>query len=72
MADEIQRTDADDARPDDSYKRHGPEPPENDSGPSPSVDEVGGEARDHGRDSKREKTISDRPVRPHERTSEVI
>jgi hypothetical protein len=25
--------------PDDSFKRHGPEPPENDSGPSPSVEE---------------------------------
>jgi len=24
---------------DDSFKRHGPEPPENDSGPSPSVEE---------------------------------
>ena len=26
-------------REDDSFKRHGPEPPENDSGPSPSVEE---------------------------------
>ena len=24
---------------DDTFKRHGPEPPENDSGPSPSVDD---------------------------------
>lgn len=26
-------------REDGSFKRHGPEPPENDSGPSPSVEE---------------------------------
>ena len=25
---------------DDTFKRHGPEPPENDSGPSPSVDDA--------------------------------
>jgi len=24
---------------DDTFKRHGPEPPENDSGPSPSIEE---------------------------------
>jgi hypothetical protein len=26
-------------RQDDTFKRHGPEPPENDSGPSPSIEE---------------------------------
>jgi hypothetical protein len=71
MPDEI-RTDADDARPDDTYKRHGPEPPENDSGPDPSVDESGRDARDHGRDAERERAVSTRQVGPHERTSEVI
>ena len=36
---EPKREDAYRSHQDNSFKRHGPEPPENDSGPSPSVEE---------------------------------
>jgi hypothetical protein len=38
MADERQHPQST-VRSDDTFERHGPEPPENDSGPSPSVEE---------------------------------
>lgn len=42
------------ARPDESFRREGPEPPENDSGPSPSVEEAMREAERAGsRDPRR-------------------
>jgi hypothetical protein len=34
------RTPHESATADPTFRRHGPEPPENDSGPSPSVEEV--------------------------------
>ena len=47
---------------DDSFKRHGPEPPENDSGPDPSVEEAarareqpGDTPQTAGQESRRDK-----------------
>jgi|KBSMisStaDraftv2_1062788.scaffolds.fasta_scaffold175429_2 hypothetical protein len=36
MAEESGRSAENESRRDETFKRHGPEPPENDSGPSPS------------------------------------
>ena len=40
MAEEPGRSEEKGFRQDDTFKRHGPEPPENDSGPSPSETEA--------------------------------
>jgi hypothetical protein len=60
MAEERQQTKAS-VRSDDTFNRHGPEPPENDSGPSPSVEERRREdARSHAaRESATEKTSNE-------------
>jgi hypothetical protein len=49
MPEEIRNAGEGGGRPDDTFKRHGPEPPENDSGPSPSVEDARSEdARPRG------------------------